>query len=375
MKGNITPRGKGVWRLRVDAGTDPRTGRRRVVSQTVRGTKRQAEDALAELVAGQRRRRAHSDETVADLLAQWLEHREPSLSPLTVQRYRQAVRTHLAPALGKIRLSRLTTYDLDRLYGDMTRAGHSPASVRKVHQVARQALGQAVRWRLIAENPADHASPPKLARSQVRPPAQPALVAALVAIEQRHPDFHAYLVTLAASGCRRAEVCALRWSDLDPATGVLTVQRSVIVLPDGVTAVKATKTETVRRVRLPAMTLAVLDRYRLSVLERLQAAGLRGQWSEDAYVFPVPWVLGRPRRPDVMTWRWAKLRAGLGLPGVRLHDLRHFAASQLVAGGVDLRTVMARQGWTTLATASRYIHVVDEDAGAADVMERVLGGR
>jgi integrase len=86
--------------------------------------------------------------------------------------------------------------------------------------------------------------------------------------------------------------------------------------------------------------------------------------------------MDRPTRPDVMTHRWARLRATVpGAEKVRLHDLRHHAATQFVTEGVDVREVMRRLGWTTLATAQRYIHAVDEaDAAAADAMERALGG-
>lgn len=371
MRGTIQSRGKGVWRIRVDAGTDPVTGHRRQASRTVHGLKRDAEAELAKMVLAHRNRQAEASVTLEVLVSRWLDGAD--LSPLTRQRYAQAARLHLLPALGAKPVARVTVYDLDQLYRSMTEAGHAPASVRKVHQVAATALAQGVRWGWLGANPALQASPPRVPRRELVPPSTEMVRRAFAAAAEEDPDFATFVHLAAVTGCRRAELCALRWSDLDFDRGVLTVRRAVIVLPGGRVVEKSTKTDDVRRMTLPPTTVVNLATHRIRVAERLLAAGIGQQ--RDGYVFPAPFDPSRPARPDLMSHRWARLREAIGAGDVRLHDLRHHSATELIAGGVDLRTVMARLGWRNLATAERYIHVVEaKDRAAAEVLERALGG-
>lgn len=370
MRGTLQPRGSGTWRLRVDAGRDPVTGRRRVISRTIRTPrKREAEAALAALVTEVAGQDPQAVITFGRLLAEWLDGLD--VSPLTRTRYDQAARVHLLPALGDKPLDRLGTIDLDRLYRAMTRAGHAPASVRKVHQVASTALEQAVDWGWLRVNPARKSKPPKVPRGKIRPPTPEVVRQAFAVLAERDPELAVFVHLAAVSGCRRGELCALRWGDLDHERATLSVSRAVVALPGGVVIEKSTKTDTERRLRLPAVTLVNLDAHRLRVRQRLMAAGVEHQ-GVDSFVFPAEFDPRRPTRPDRMTARWMRLRGAAGASGVRLHDLRHHAATQLVAGGVDVRTVMDRMGWTSMPTAQRYIHAVAEtDAAAAAVFDRL----
>ncbi len=163
----------GVWELVVQLPRDATTARAPQLSRTVRGTKREAQRALAALVAEVSAGKVSaSNATLSELLARWLEVVDDQLSPTTVREYRRLVRTMLDPDLGKLSLRKVTTQRLDAYYASLVRERElSPASIRHLHAVLRGALGQGVKWGWIPANPAAAASPPKLRHREITPPA------------------------------------------------------------------------------------------------------------------------------------------------------------------------------------------------------------
>jgi hypothetical protein len=114
MKGSIQKRGD-AWRIVVDAGTNPSTGKRRQVVRTVRGTKREAQDVLNTLLVETGRGVHHGDQaTLRELLDAWLA--QAQLSPSTALDYRRAVASHLPAALLGEKVWRIRTHQLDKLY-------------------------------------------------------------------------------------------------------------------------------------------------------------------------------------------------------------------------------------------------------------------
>src|SRR5829696_2779639 len=139
MQGSVRRRGSS-WELRVYAGTDAVTGRRRYATKTVRGGKRDAQRALAEFAVDvQRGRVARTTATVGELLEEWFEQATRDFSPKTTLETRGILDRYLLPDLGQVRLNRLRASDLDRYYnrlirsGGRTRSGLSAATVRRIH--------------------------------------------------------------------------------------------------------------------------------------------------------------------------------------------------------------------------------------------------
>lgn len=372
MRGYLTQRSKGSWRLVVDAGTDPETGKRRQVTKTVRGTKRFAEGELAQLiteVAGGRH--AAGDMTFRTLVARWLANVETDLSELTVEKYESVLRLHVLPVIGDRLVRKLRAGDLDEVYALMRSKGKSPAYVRKAHTICSGALAQAVRWELIAANPATNARPGKLPRAKNRAPKTSVVQELLAAVEKHDPEFFAFVQLDALTGGRRGEVCALRWRDVDLEARTVTFQAGVVTTKGKLT-VKSTKTDEDRTLTIPRSTVKVLKAHRRLLRERLLACGIA--LADDSFVFPATIDATRPVRPDVISHRWLRIRKTVAGGGpVRLHDLRHHAATQLIAEGTNPRTVMARMGWTSSRTLDRYTAAVDEkDVEAADRLEQRL---
>jgi integrase len=135
---------------------------------------------------------------------------------------------------------------------------------------------------------------------------------------------------------------------------------------------KDTKTHAARRLALSEDSVALLEEHRRRCAERAEACGVR--LSDDAYVFSFDPAGRQPMHPDSVTHRFSRLARRLGLRA-RLHDLRHYAATQLIAGGVDLRTVSGRIGHvgggaTTLRVYTHFLAAADRQA--AEVLEKTL---
>jgi integrase len=235
----------------------------------------------------------------------------------------------------------------------------------------RQSLEQARRWGLIARNPAADATPPPQRRRAVEPPTVAQVQELIDGARAEDADFAAYLWVLAATGCRRGEACALRWTDVDLERSEVAIRRSISQV-HGELREKDTKTHQSRRVAIDAGTVDVLRSHR--VRQRELALSLGVHLSDDAPLFAD--LDGRPWRPDVCTNRFGRLRATLGLERVRLHDLRHFVASVLGDGGVPIATISSRLGHRDIATTlNLYTHALPAtDQRAAAYLGSLLNG-
>ena len=374
MRGSLRSRRAGVWELIIQLPRDPITGRPRQLSRTVHGTKRDAQRALAaEIALVSAGKVTATTQTVGELLSSWYEKAAGDLSPSTSAKYRRLIDKRLLPAFGRIRVRDLTPQHLDAFYAKLVRReGLAPASVRQVHAVIRRALAQAVRWGWLTSNPASNASPPEVRTPEITPPPMADTRALLAAADERDRDFGSLLRVMAATGARRGEVCALRWSDVDLDAGTLTIRRSLAAVVGGPIE-KDTKTHASRRIALDKATVEVLAAHREQAKERASIGGFA--FDRGAFVFTGP-DGAAPVHPDAVTSAFRRLCNRLGLHGVRLHDLRHLHATQLLAAGVPVRTVSGRLGHanaaTTLNVYADFLEASDRDA--ADVIGGLLDG-
>ncbi len=365
MRGHLRKRGN-AWELRAYAGIDPLTNRQKYVTRTFRGGKREAEEALARFVTEvSGGGHAAHDTTVGDLIHQWLDLAKGELSPATARGYEWIVKTYILPTLGKVPLARLQTAQLDRFYAKLREGGGqdgrplSPATVRQVHAITRRALQQGVRWGWIATNPASLASPPRVRAQELEPPEPDDVVRLIHAAAAKDPDFGCYLHLAATTGARRGELCALRWRDLDLDAGAVTISRSIVEGANGSLVEKDTKTHSSRRIALDPDTVDALTDHRKRVEEQSHACSVVRR--DEDYIFSREPDGRRPWAPNEVTKDFIRVRKAVGLAAVRLHDLRHFAATRLLAAGVPVRTVSGRLGHSNAATTlGVYGHFVEE---------------
>jgi integrase len=375
----IYKRGK-RWRVIVYAGRDPITGRKRQKSVSVasRAEAKQAEARLiTEVGAGQHR--GSSNRTVAELVERWLEWRQSvrPISPTTVATYRGYIDRAIRPTLGKLQLSRLDAATLDAFYAHLRKQGGkggrpmAASSVHQVHAILSGALNRAVVWGWVAHNPARLATPPSIERTDLQPPAVEDAARLLAVALAEDPELGLFLRLAVVLGARRGELCALRWSDVDLDRGEVLIAGGIVRVPGESLVDKATKTHAKRRVALGADTVELLRAHRLAQAKNALAFGTT--LAPDAYVFSHVSDGSTPTNPDGMTHRFRRLARRLGVR-CRLHDLRHFMVTQLVAGGVDWRTVAGRAGHADgHMTLSTYAHFQQaQDRQAAEFMDRLL---
>jgi len=377
-KGSIRKRGSGSFELRVYSGTDPVSGKRRWLTRTVRGNR---SDAVRELKALS----AHANiapavgahTTIAALLDQWFARGRASWSPTTTRNLTSIVERHLKPGLGDILLGDLTTAIVDEFYGDLRTAGRidgkplAVGTVRRIHSALHAALSQAQRWSWVFENVADHATPPRDEPAEMRPPTA-RQVAQLLEFVARDPALHLYLTLAATTGARRGQLLALRWGDVDLVGGSLSIQRSLVEGPEGPLLVP-TKTRRSYRVALDAASLEFLQ-------GRHRAASADGGVADldNCFIFSSDKAGTRPWSPNFVTKRFIKVRRAAGLSHFRLHDLRHFMATQMLDAGVPVPIVAARLCHARASTTLNvYAHAVPGgDRSAAEALwQRVDAAR
>jgi integrase len=360
-------------------GRDPRTGRKRYVQRTVHGNKKEAEKELARLVTEvvEGRHSASAAGTFGNLLDRWLETKAQSVAPATIGNYRWLADKYVRPGLGSTRLASLKAADIDSFYvrlaaqpGERGRQ-LSPRTIRMCHIVIRQALDQARKCGLITRNPATDASPPRSRHHEIHPPSVEQVVKLLAAAKEDDEEFATYLRVLAATGCRRSEALALRWNSIEWEKSELLIAHALTMVNSTVVE-KDTKTHQARRVILDPGTMRELESHRARAEARARACG--ASITNESFIFSSEPAGCSPWRPDVATNRFGRLCKSAGIAGVRLHDLRHYVATNLGAAGTPIATISARLGHRDRATTLNiYQHALPaQDHDAAELLGALL---
>src|SRR5664280_2143275 len=376
----IRGRGKSaVYELRVSTGRDPVTGNYGQVSRTWPGYAADdpevttADKALAHLVReleGERAGRSGAGITVDQLLTRWLKQiTSEGRSPTTLREYRRLIDKRISPAFGHVPARKVTALELDEFYQGLTDEGLAPASVRQVHAILRAGFRQAVKWKFLASNPATDASPPKLVSKTVAAPTVAEVQAMIQAADADDPDMATLIALAAVTGARRGELCGLRWGDVDWTGHTLTIERSVATMGRGQLITKDTKTHAARRLALDTFGEETLKRH-LRVTED-RAADLGISVTPDSPIFTYDLV--RPIAPDTVSHYVRSVATRVGVD-THLHALRHFAATELIGAGHDVRTVAGRLGHRDASvTLKVYSHALPErDRDAATALGKAL---
>jgi integrase len=347
-EGSITQLKDGRWQARVSL---PNGRRKAFYGRTRRDVAEKLKKALADQqqglpLVGERL-------TVGQFLTHWLEDvARPSVRPRTYASYAQLLRLHLLPGLGRVPLAKLSPQHVQSFLNSKQTEGLSARTVQYLHAILRRALGQAERWGLVARNVARLVTPPKAARPEVQPldieQSRQLLAAA------RGDRLEALYIVAVTIGLRQGEVLGLRWQDIDLDRGLLTVAHQLQRI-DGKLVLTEPKTARSRRtLQLPAVAIEALHAHKLRQLEERLAAG--PAWQDSGLVFTT--TIGTPLDARNVVRHFQTLLARAGLPRMPFHNLRHTAASLLLAQGLDIRVVQQVLGHSQIAlTANLYAHV------------------
>ena len=309
-----------------------------------------------------------ADQRLDDYLDEWFVLLKTRVQLTTWHGYQNMARAYLRPGLGHVPVGELTVRQLNLHYVRLLESGArrgGPLSLRTIayaHSVLHKALSDGVREGVLEENVASRATLPRI--SAAPEPERPTVhvwdadqVGHFLAVSAGD-DLHVLWRLALATGMRRGELLGLTWADIDLSVPQLRVARSLSVA-NGHPQLKATKTGRSRVLHLDRGTAAALDEL---------ASG------DGGVVFAGP--DGRAWHPQRITDRWRRQWPGLELPQIRLHDLRHCAATLLLDQGVPIKVVSERLGHSTIAmTMDLYAHVLPaQDRNAAAAIGRVLDG-
>jgi integrase len=339
-EGTIAPRRDGRWEARISIGNGKRKtlyGKsRREVQTKLDAARRALQDGLPAVPERQ---------TVGSFLKQWLEGIKPTIRAKTWETYELNVR-RVTPHLGPLRVAGLTPADVQACYAALLDRGLSRRSVRQSHEMLHKAIAQAVEWGMLHRNVTESASPPRPDRKEMQTLTQ-AQVQKL--FKSTADDWlHALWVTLITTGLRLGEATGLRWRDVDLDTATLTVRRALQRRRTGeLEFVEPKSAHSRRTVELSEHTVRVLRAQR----QKQTATGLTS-----LLVFPN--TTGGPLGPETVRDGLKRALSTATLPSVRVHDLRHTAATLLLEWGQHPKVVQEMLGHSTIAiTLDLYSHV------------------
>ncbi len=405
--GSITMIKRDIWRVRISLGTDPITGERLIHSRNVKGTKADARRVRDQIRQDYEKGLSveAQNTTFADFAETWQASRlvAGNVSAETNEKNKYTVAL-LARYLGKLKLSDITPQTIETLYAtilkDKQAAGVSfgGTSLHGVHVLLKQILKKAVDYDLILRNPCDRVQAPKVDEPdrhgiaaedaarlfQALKSAEAEAYEAMDEKEQRQTKRgnlfgRSYLRGLntisrvlaveliLATGMRIGEALALTWEHLDTQAAWVSVVASIT--PKG--TIKQPKSRAgIRKLALNAQTVATLERWRTYQATQLRKLGKKQTGETPVFCSEVGGYL---QRRNVERW-WRVWREDAGFGSLKLHELRHTQATQLLANGVDLKTVQTRLGHSNASlTLNWYAHALPEnDQKAAELIGNLL---
>lgn len=394
-QGSIDELPSGALRVRVYAGTDPITRRRHDLVEVIpAGPKvwERADEVRRRFVAEiKQRRNPRTSATVDQLLDRYLAQHQGGKS--TVSGYREYADKHIRPFVGTTKVGEIDADILDSLYAELRRCRDhctdrrqvdhrtprphdcddrcrphrckplGSATIRKIHYILSGAYKRAVRWRWVATSPMDQAELPPVPPPDPQPPT-PEEASRLVDEAFRvEPDWGMLVWLTMVTGARRGELCGLRWRHIDLERSVITVRRAIA--EDGTRLEeKDTKTHQRRHVTIDPGTVTALVEHRQRCEDTCAALGV--ELSPDAFVFSLAPDGSTNLRPSSVTQRYSRMANRIGID-THLHNLRHYSATELIAAGVDVRTVAGRLGHggggtTTLRVYAAWVAEADQRA-------------
>ncbi len=387
--------------MKVYSGFDPVTKRRHYLTEVVsagRGAEAEAERVLTRLLNEvDERRNPKTKATVEQLLDRYLDQHFDG-APSTKANYRRYAKLHVLPFIGQVKVGQLDADALDSLYAELrrcrdhcsgkrridhrTRGKHScdercqphecrplgATTIRHIHFLLSGAFKRAVRWKWVSVSPVGQAEPPAAPAPRPSPPSAEEAARILNEAWRRDEDWGALVWTAMTTGIRRGELCALCWQHVDLEVAVLRLEQSVAYDEDQrAWFLKDTKTHQQRRIALDTETVSVLAALKDRHEQRAEQFGLALE--PGAYVFSPDPDGAQFANPGSVTQRYDRMVKRLEI-ATTLHKLRHYSATELIAAGVDPRTVAGRLGHggggvTTLRVYSAWVSEADQRASQA----------
>lgn len=374
MRGHIRKRGK-RYSVVIDTETREETGKRRQKWFSHR-TRKEAEIHLANLLS-----QLHGGGTVpthklktGEFLDQWLsDYASGAVAPTTLKSYKETIKLHLKPVIGKIPLTKLSPQKIQGYYSNRLIIGLSSTTVLYHHRVLRQALQHALRWGLLVRNPCEMVDPPRKNKPEPKVWDEKQVKKFLVDAE-KSPYYRLYL-TAVMTGMRQGEILGLRWQDVDLSRQVARVRQTFYRLGKEQLFKEPKSNKGRRAVPLPKVLVDELLNLREEQNDHRRLFG-------DAYIdhdLIFCQQNGKPIHAHNMATRDFKMVIEAAkLPVIRFHDLRHCHATLLLHQGVHPKIVSERLGHSGISiTMDIYSHALPglQEAAIKGLEDSLFGSK
>lgn len=344
------------------------SGKRTYFRQVFRGTSTQATKRLAKLALdvsnGIMPTRTLPEPEVkpepvllGGTLDRWLKHKSTGRKarPRTIRNYEWLLHNYVKPVLGDKPIAEITEMDIQDCYNRLQERGIGAKTIRNLHKVLEPAFGAAVRWKLLAENPASHVELPVWDREEARY-LTPEQARAFLGAAKQDKWYVAFLLAL-ETGARPNEYLALRWTDVDWEHCTVRINRSLYWPPGGGFEFTKPKTQkSVRTVTVSALAIEALRQHRRIQLEQRMEQG--ADYQDNGVIFateegsPLLWRnLGRRHLKPLLT------AAGISQEGFSLYSLRHTHCALRIMNGDNVFVIAADMGTSVAMISSTYGHV------------------
>ncbi len=374
MAGQITKRGENTCYVRIFLGRDAKN-KRKFFNKTIHGLKK---DAQKFLTAKLREKDLGifvepAAMLLNEFLDKWLkESAKQRLRENTFNSYQDMLRWHVREKIGLKRLCDLQSYDVQKLYNEMTEGGLSPRTVRYVHAILTSALKQAVKWQMIVRNPCENCDLPKKVKKEMKHLSREETTKFLEAA--KNDKWFALFLIAIELGLRPEEYFALQWKDFDFENKIVSVRRAVIEKRGGGFYFSDVKTaSSVRSIDISTEIVKALKTQRRNQLEERMKIGTAYQNLDLVFASE----LGTPlMRRNLINRHFKPLLKKAELKDIRLYDLRHTTASLLLAANEHPKVVQERLGHSSvMITLDTYSHVSPTmQKAATEKLEKLLYG-
>lgn len=357
-KKTVTRSGKQYtyWEARYTEGVDPGTGRqiqRSITGKTQKEVAQKLKAATAAIDAGTYT--APNKMTVGEWLDIWQRDYLGGVKPLTAASYKGIIKNHIKPVLGAGKLEALNAHTVQEFYNSLENL--SPSSIKTVHGVLHQTLKQAMINGYIRFNPTTACKLPRAERREIAPLDEAQTTAFLAAIKGH--QFEALYTLDLFTGMRRGELLGLTWDCVDFKKGTIRIEKQLQreKKRGGQYVFVSLKNGKARTITPAPFVMKLLKRHRTGQTEqRLKAGPL---WENSDLVFTDE--RGHHLNGETIYKNFKRIAEGLGIPGARLHDLRHTYAVAAIRSGDDIKTIQGNLGHATAAfTLDVYGHVTEE---------------
>ena len=360
------------WQARYTAGYDPGTGKqiqRSITGKTQKEVAQKLKQVTHEIDLGTYR--APSKLTVGEWLTLWQSSYLGNLKPRTKEIYDTAIRIHIKPALGAIKLDSLDTQALQTFYNALTEQKQlAPKYVKNIHGIVHKALQQALLLGYLRINPANACVLPRIEKKELTPLDDHDIAAFLRHI--KGDPFEILLTVALFTGMREGEIMALTWDCIDYTRGTITINKQIQRYREeqGVYRIVPTKNGKGRTITPASSVMTLLKQQQTFQEQQQKNAG--STWEDSNLVFTD--ALGHHLTNSIVYRHFKRAAIAIGRPDARFHDLRHSYAVAAIKSGDDIKTVQGNLGHATASfTLDVYGHVTEQmKRNSADRMEAFI---